>query len=90
VRHKVLIGVAGLAAVCWALWLGWNEVVFQRTNPKSFFYVIFRATYLIRSWAILSKKEEKKALKRGGHLLEVHTSNFFTGVGWNTLKCLEC
>jgi hypothetical protein len=37
VRHKVLIGVAGLAAVCWALWLGWNEVVFQRTNPKPFF-----------------------------------------------------
>jgi hypothetical protein len=41
-KNKMLIG---MAAMCWALWLSRNEVVFQGTTPKSFLQVIFRATY---------------------------------------------
>jgi hypothetical protein len=75
VRKKMLIGVA---AVCWSLWFTRNDVVFQRTNPKSFFlHVVFKA----RSWTILSKEKAKVQLRDGAHVLEVQTLSFFSKAG---------
>jgi hypothetical protein len=57
-RNQVLVGVA---AMCWALWLCRNDVVFRRSKLNYCLQVIFRGTYWIRSWAILSKKKREKS-----------------------------
>jgi hypothetical protein len=47
-RNCVLLGVA---AVCWAIWLSRNDVVFQRSKPNLCLQVIFRGAFWIRSWS---------------------------------------
>ena len=41
------------AALCWAIWLTRNEVVFDKINLKSFLRVLFRGTHWLRQWASL-------------------------------------
>jgi hypothetical protein len=59
-RNQIMIGAA---ALCWALWLNRNEVVFIRTSANNSLQVIFRATHWIRTWSKLSKEEETDLLK---------------------------
>jgi hypothetical protein len=79
-RNQELIGAA---AFCWALWLCRNEVLFQRSKFKSILQVMFRGTFWIRSWSILSKEEEKSILKEGSPWLETMPLEFFNKSGWN-------
>lgn len=79
-RNQCLVGVAALP---WAIWLNRNEVVFQRANTKSFLQVIFRGTYWTRCWSLLSKEEEKVALKEKCRRLEVTSMEIFSNFGWN-------
>jgi hypothetical protein len=51
--------------------------------------VIFRGTYWIRSWAILSKEEEREKLKMGCRWLEIVTMDFFAKRGWNVMRRLQ-
>jgi hypothetical protein len=81
-KKRVLLGVA---AVCWAIWLGRNNVVFQRSKPNSCLQVIFRSAYWIRSWSILSK-EDRSSLLVGSRRLETTALELFNGYGWNALK----
>ncbi|KAG2562948.1 hypothetical protein PVAP13_8KG305250 [Panicum virgatum] len=60
-----------------------------KSKPNSCLQVIFRSTHLIRSWAILSKEEEKEALKRGCQSLEVNAMDFYKNAGWNILKRIK-
>jgi hypothetical protein len=60
----------GVAAFCWALWLSRNDVVFQKSKSKSILQVMFRGTFWIRSWSILSREEGRSILKEGCRLLE--------------------
>jgi hypothetical protein len=85
-RALVLIGVA---AFCWALWLSRNEVVFQKSKSRSFLQVMFRGTFWIRSWSILSREEGRNALKEGCLWLETIALEFFKGSGWNVLKRIQ-
>jgi hypothetical protein len=85
-RNKVLIGVA---AFCWAVWLSRNEIVFQRSKSKSSLQVIFRATYWIRDWSILSKEEDIKVLKEGCRWLETVGLDFFNKSVWNVSKRIK-
>jgi hypothetical protein len=85
-RALVLIGVA---AFCWALWLSRNEVVFQKSKSRSFLQVMFRGTFWIRSWSILSREEGRNALKEGCLWLETIALEFFKGSGWNFLKRIQ-
>jgi hypothetical protein len=80
---NVLLGVA---SVCWAIWLGRNNVVCQRSSPDSCLQVIFRSVFWIRSWSILSKEEDKKSLLIGSRRLETTTLEVFNNYGWNALK----
>jgi hypothetical protein len=82
-RENVLLG---LAAVCWAIWLGRNNVVFQRSRPDSCLHVILRSASWIRSWSILSKEEDKKSLLIGSRRLEMTTLKVFNNYGWNALE----
>jgi hypothetical protein len=59
-RNQILIGAP---ALCWAIWLSRNDVVFKRTKPNSFVQVISRGTHWTRCWSLLSKEEERMALK---------------------------
>nr|TKV98887.1 hypothetical protein SEVIR_8G003700v2 [Setaria viridis] len=45
--------------------------------------VIFRGTYWIRAWAVLSKEEEKNEMKKNCSRLEGTALEFFTKYGWN-------
>jgi len=64
--------------------------VFEKLKPYSCLQVIFRATHWIRSWAILlSKEEEKEALKRGCQILQVNALDFYKNAGWNILKRIK-
>lgn len=79
-RKQILVGVA---AICWALWLSRNDVVFLRSKPNSFLQVLFRGTYWIKSWSILSKEEERSSLKKGCQKLEITSMEVFSKAGWN-------
>jgi hypothetical protein len=85
-RKQIMIGVA---AMCWALWLCRNDVVFQRSKPNYCLQVIFRGTYWIRSWALLSKEKEKDELKGGCRRLEIVCMDFFAKSGWNVMRRLQ-
>jgi hypothetical protein len=52
-RNLVLVGVA---AFCWALWLSRNVVVFHKSKSITILQVMFRGTFWIRSWSILSMR----------------------------------
>jgi len=82
-RNRVLLGIA---AICWAIWLCRNDVVFQQSKPNSSLQVIFRAAYWIRSWSILSKEEERDSLKEGCRTLEAAALEMFNNFGWNALR----
>lgn len=85
-RNQILIGVT---AICWVLWLSRNDVVFQRAKPNSSLQVIFRATHWIRSWAILSKEEEKDLLKKGCQRLEVIAMDLYSKAGWSIWRRIK-
>lgn len=78
--------MVGVAAVCWVIWLSRNDVVFERSKPNSCLHVIFRGAYWIRSWAILSKEEERDSLKLGYRSLEVTALELFNKFGWDALR----
>jgi hypothetical protein len=48
-RKHVLLGVA---ALCWALWLSWNNSIFQGSKPFSCLQAIIKSAFWIRSWSI--------------------------------------
>jgi hypothetical protein len=82
-RSLVVIGVA---ALCWAIWISRNELVFNKSQYVSILQVIFRGVFWIRSWAILSNDNGRNIVKAGGLLLESVALAFFHGSGWNILK----
>jgi hypothetical protein len=68
----------GVVAVCWAIWLSRNDVVFQRSIPNLWLQVIFRGAFWIRSWSILTKEEKKSSLLLGSRSLEMTTLEIFS------------
>jgi hypothetical protein len=62
--HKQMNQVFGVTTFCWALWLSRNDVVFQQSKSNSFLQVMFRRTFWIRIWSIVSKKRKKRALRK--------------------------
>lgn len=79
-RNQVIVGAA---ALCWAIWLNRNDVLFKGTITNSFLQVIFRGTFWTRAWAVLSKEEEKTDLKKNCSRLEATALEFFNKYGWN-------
>jgi len=77
-KRQLLVGAS---ALCWAIWLNRNEVVFNRTTPNSM-QVIFRGTYWRRSWSLLSKEEERSNLKINCRKLEITVMELFNKFGW--------
>jgi len=78
-KCQILIGAA---AICWAVWLWRNDVVFNRRPFNSFAQVVYRGTYWIRCWARLCKEEERRNLKIGCRHLEGVVLQLFSNFGW--------
>jgi hypothetical protein len=87
-RQRALV-LVGVAAFCWALWLSRNDVVFQKSKTKSFLQVIFRGTFWIRSWSILSKEEGRKQLKGGCRWMETIALELFKRSWWNVFQRIQ-
>jgi hypothetical protein len=47
----------GAAALCWALWISRNDIVFNRSKPNSCLQVIFRGAYWIRCCRSCQKRK---------------------------------
>jgi hypothetical protein len=84
-RNLVLIG---LAAICWVVWISRNDLFFQKSQYMFILQVIFRGTFWIRSWSVLSKQEGRTILKDGCRALEVAALELFHKFGWNALNVL--
>jgi len=56
------------AALSWTVWLTRNEVIFDKSRPKSFLQVLFRGTHLLQQWAQLQRCED---LRNEGRYLEM-------------------
>jgi hypothetical protein len=71
------------AALCWAIWLNKNDMIFNNVKSNTFMQVIFRSIYWIRTWSQLHKTEEaREMLKRGCWLLETMIMEVFVKFGW--------
>jgi len=81
--------MVGIAAMCWALWLNRNDMIFQKATANSFLQVIFRGAYWIRQWSQLSKEEEKGALMEGCQRLEVGALHLFSGHAWKNRRRIK-
>jgi hypothetical protein len=84
-RNHVLVGVT---AFCWTLWISRNDLVFHKSQYKSVLQVMFRGTYWIRSWAILSK-EGRIILLEGCRILETMAMEIFHKSEWNALRRID-
>jgi hypothetical protein len=81
--------IVGMAAMCWAIWLNRNDAVFQRKVTNPYLQVIFRGTYWIRQWFLLSKEEEGRLMKEGCKRLEGMMLQLFGSRFWNHQKRLR-
>ena len=81
-KTKELIFV-GASAVCWALWLSRNEMVFDRSPLKSYLQVLFRATYWLRKWAQLQRHDDHiKLIKDVYRKLKSMIMQIFVNFRW--------
>jgi hypothetical protein len=47
-KKKRKLILVGASAICWALWLSRNDMVFDKSPSTSYMQAIFRATYWLR------------------------------------------
>ncbi|PWZ36646.1 hypothetical protein Zm00014a_029422, partial [Zea mays] len=47
------LALLGAATVCWSIWLGRNELIFENKISLSPLQVIFTVAQRLRAWAVL-------------------------------------
>ncbi|WVZ49915.1 hypothetical protein U9M48_001231 [Paspalum notatum var. saurae] len=77
--NQILLGAT---ALCWAIWLSRNDMVFNRFLSNSFKEIMFKEIYWIHCWAKLSTEDDKVVLEAGCRKLEAFVLEFFGGFGW--------
>jgi hypothetical protein len=50
-RRKLLL--VGVSAICWAIWISINDIVFAKSPMKTYMQVLFKATHWCPQWAQL-------------------------------------
>jgi hypothetical protein len=79
-RH-LLLTVA--SAICWAIWLSMNDVVFNKSSPC--LQITFRATYWCHFWIQLQpKREDQELIKSSCRNVEMVLLRFFRNFGWGS------
>ena len=80
--HNSLLLTAA-SALCWAVWITRNEVVFDKCRPKSLLQLLFRGTHWLRQWARLQRCDDRRdQLILAGQHLEMSALHFFGSNGW--------
>ena len=59
-----------------------NDVVFHNTQKQTVLQILFRATFLIRTWAILQKEEDRGVIADACRAVEVTAMDIFALNGW--------
>lgn len=89
-KKKSKLILVGAFAICWALWLSRNDMVFDKSPSISYLQVIFRATYWFRCWAQLQKcKDDGELMKVACRRLETTVMQLFANYGWRFTNRLE-
>ena len=87
-RSKLIL--VGASAICWALWLSRNDLVFNKSPSISYMQVIFRATHWLRFWAQLQRCEDDgEFLKVACRKLESMVMQLFANYGWRFINRLQ-
>ena len=71
------------SAMCWAIWLSRNELVFQQGCPNSYLQILFRGTYWARWWLQLSEVETVQLMKSNCQRFEEVIMELYNKWGWN-------
>jgi hypothetical protein len=75
--------LAGAIAMCWAIWISRNDIVFDKGIVPSYLQVLFRGTHWIRFWSLLHKEQDRPSFKEGCRLLEFIAMEVFAAHGWS-------
>lgn len=85
--NKILKSVflLGAAVLCWALWTGRNDLVFEKKLYCSPLQVILSASQCLSRWAILQRKEVRPMVVTGSRtLVRVAMAFFSRRHGWRS------
>ena len=75
VKKQMLVGAS---ALCWAIWLSRNDMVFNKVSSKTYLQVLYRGTYWLHFWAQLQKcEEDKEEIRKACRHLEVMALQIF-------------
>jgi hypothetical protein len=73
---------AGASAICWVIWLTWNDVVFNKVLAPSYLQIIFMETYWIRFSSLLQKEEDRQMMKIWCRKIKATVMEVFARNGW--------
>ena len=80
--HTKKIVNAGLCALCWAIWLNRNDIIFLKSQKQTYLQILFRATYLVTMWMQLQKEEDMDTISTACRAMESTAMEIFTKNGW--------
>jgi hypothetical protein len=63
VNTKNLI-ITGVSAMCWAIWISRNDLVFNKAQMFTYLQVLFRGTHWLRHWPQLQRNDDSADLLR--------------------------
>jgi hypothetical protein len=87
-KYNALLLTAA-SALCWAVWITRNEVIFDKCRPKSFLQVLFKGTHWLRQWTKLQWHDDlRDQLTLAGQHLETSALHFFGSNGWLSTRCI--
>jgi hypothetical protein len=77
-KTKNLI-ITGVSALCWAIWISRNNLVFDNAQSMTYLQVLFRGTHWLRLWAQLQRSEDPAAnlIRNACRRLETVAMQFF-------------
>jgi hypothetical protein len=76
--------ITGVAALCWAIWISRNDLVFNKTPMVTYLQVLFRATHWLRFWRYLQRVEDQEIIKETCRRIKVASMQFFFSYyGWS-------
>jgi hypothetical protein len=74
----------GASALCWAIWLTRNDIVFNKIVAPSYLQAIFGGTYWTRFWSLLlTEEEDRHLMKMGYKTIEIVAMEVFARHGWS-------
>jgi hypothetical protein len=70
--------ITGVSALCWAIWISRNNLVFDNAHMMTYLQVLFRGTHWLRLWSRLQRSEDATVLIRNAcRRLETLAMQFF-------------